>query len=229
MSRKSVSFDRVTVTQQSSSDEEEDDDIDSEGSEEQKDESATGSGWSDAMNRLLNSHVRSKNFILSKAKKDRDVVTSTNKEVRNEFEVVTESGEKELVTDAVAVAEKEKKNRKDDASRKLLQKASQSDVMREAELNAIATRGVVQLFNAVNQQRFRVSKKIAEAGPLETQKDRVRESVSKADFLNSLKDDTTDVQPQSDPPAKKRKHQKDNQEKIRFKDVLSDNVIQSEG
>lgn len=235
-STKSVRFasaTRVTVTQQSSSD---DDDHGSDTGARESDgpvAAGTSSGWSDAMNRLLNCQIRNKNFILAKAKKDRDVDKVGASEVISEFEVIKESGEKEVVTDAVGnKAEKEKSDRKEDVGRKLRQKATQADPTHEAEMNAIATRGVVQLFNAVNQQRFRISKKLRDAGPSETRKDRVLASVSKDEFLDSLKrvgDPEEEEQADEQPlPKKMKKHRKDQPEKLRFRDVFSDSFTQKD-
>lgn len=47
-------------------------------------------------------------------------------------------------------------------------------------------RGVVQLFNAVQQHQKTVSSEIDKAGNLEYKKDRILKSVSKKDFLNVL-------------------------------------------
>lgn len=230
---KTVTFsasDRVTVSQSSS-----DEDL----SEEEVAETdsrvpeSSGSGWSDAMNRLLNCQVKSQNFILAKAKKDRDVINTDKTSVRHEFEVVKESGEREVVSDVTAdESQKEKKERKEDVCRKLRQKATDADIIFEKQMNAIATRGVVQLFNAVNQQRSRISKKLQEAGPSETRKDRVLASVSKGEFLDSLKqvkEQDDEAEDKSEPIAKRtKKSKKDGQEKIRFKDVFSDTFAQQQ-
>ena len=237
---KSVTFAssaRVTVTQQSSSDEDAPEAQSDEDAEQGGDgvSAGTSCGWSDAMSRLLNCQVRGKNFILAKAKKDRDVGKAEGTAVRNEFEVVKESGEKEVVTDGVSgKGEKEKKERKEDVGRKLRQKVAEADVTYELKMNAIATRGVVQLFNAVNQQRFRISKKLRDAGSSETRKDRVLASVSKGEFLDSLKlqndeDDEAQRTSHPEPVAKRTKRNKrDGPEKIRFKDVFSDNFAQKD-
>ncbi|XP_021707499.1 RRP15-like protein isoform X1 [Aedes aegypti] len=80
----------------------------------------------------------------------------------------------------------------------LLKKERQKDILglrikpsigqyeRERALKKIATRGTVQLFNAVRQQQRDVSKKLDEAGKLEYKRDKVLKNLSKKEFLNVL-------------------------------------------
>ncbi|KXJ74675.1 RRP15-like protein [Aedes albopictus] len=80
----------------------------------------------------------------------------------------------------------------------LLKKERQKDILglrikpsigqyeREKALKKIATRGTVQLFNAVRQQQRDVSKKLDEAGKLEYKRDKVLKNLSKKEFLNVL-------------------------------------------
>lgn len=231
--RKSVTFgpsDRVTLTQESSGDDEdysEESEDEKQGIDESKEE--TGAGWSDAISRLLNCRVRGKNFILTKAKKDRDIVQHSEQKTGTGFEVVKESGEKELVVSETptAVKENERKERKDAVSRKLRQKGADADLILESRLNAIATRGVVQLFNAVNEQRSSVSKKLQAAGSSETRKDRVLAAVSKGEFLDRLKQ-KNEPEDKFEEPVKKKKKGKEKEEKLKFKEVFSDDFEQRE-
>lgn len=57
---------------------------------------------------------------------------------------------------------------------------------RERTLNKIATKGVVQLFNAVKMQQKDISTKLKEAGPLEVRKEKVLKSIDKRAFLDVL-------------------------------------------
>lgn len=57
---------------------------------------------------------------------------------------------------------------------------------RERTLQKIATKGVVQLFNAVRMQQKDVSNKLEEAGPLEVRKEKVLKSIDKRAFLDVL-------------------------------------------
>lgn len=57
---------------------------------------------------------------------------------------------------------------------------------RERTLQKIATKGVVQLFNAVKSQQKQISEKLKEAGPLEVRKERVLKNIDKRAFLDVL-------------------------------------------
>lgn len=57
---------------------------------------------------------------------------------------------------------------------------------RERTLAKIATKGVVQLFNAVRAQQKDIDKKLKEAGPLEVRKEKVMKSIDKRAFLDVL-------------------------------------------
>lgn len=57
---------------------------------------------------------------------------------------------------------------------------------RERTLSKIATKGVVQLFNAVKMQQKDINKKLKEAGPLEVRKEKVLKSIDKRAFLDVL-------------------------------------------
>lgn len=57
---------------------------------------------------------------------------------------------------------------------------------RERTLQKIATKGVVQLFNAVKMQQKDVTKKLEEAGPLEVRKEKALKSIDKRAFLDVL-------------------------------------------
>lgn len=57
---------------------------------------------------------------------------------------------------------------------------------REHKLTKIATKGVVQLFNAVKTQQKDLSTKLKEAGPLEVKKDKVLKNLDKRAFLDTL-------------------------------------------
>lgn len=61
------------------------------------------------------------------------------------------------------------------------------DREKERPLVKIATRGVVQLFNAVREQQKVISKKIEEVGSSETKKDKVLKSIDKRAFLDVLR------------------------------------------
>lgn len=53
-------------------------------------------------------------------------------------------------------------------------------------MSKIATKGVVQLFNAVRTQQKDINKKLKDAGPLEVKRDKVLKSIDKRAFLDVL-------------------------------------------
>lgn len=65
-------------------------------------------------------------------------------------------------------------------------KPNPQDKERERALTRIATRGVVQLFNAVRAQQKDIATQLEEAGPLERKKEKVLKSIDKRQFLNVL-------------------------------------------
>lgn len=65
-------------------------------------------------------------------------------------------------------------------------KPSFADIERERTFKKIATKGVVQLFNAVRGQQKDISKKMQSAGKLESRREKVLQNVSQKAFLNAL-------------------------------------------
>uniref|UniRef100_A0AAY4AJG6 RRP15-like protein n=1 Tax=Denticeps clupeoides TaxID=299321 RepID=A0AAY4AJG6_9TELE len=64
------------------------------------------------------------------------------------------------------------------------------DKEKERNLQRIATRGVVQLFNAVQKHKKNIDKKVSEAGGSERKKAKILSSVSKKDFIDVLRGTT---------------------------------------
>ncbi|XP_052902895.1 RRP15-like protein [Anopheles moucheti] len=60
------------------------------------------------------------------------------------------------------------------------------DFERERTLRKVATRGTVQLFNAVRQQQKEVNRKLEDAGKLEYKRDKVLKSLNRKEFLDVL-------------------------------------------
>ncbi|XP_055541563.1 RRP15-like protein [Wyeomyia smithii] len=129
--------------------------------------------------------------ILSKATKDVDKQRKRKQgKTTNQFEIVGQNQEdvKDEKPDALAVA------RELTRQRALLKKdilglrvrPSIGDFERERTLKKIATRGTVQLFNAVRQQQRDVNQKLQDAGKLEYKREKVLKNLSKKEFLNVL-------------------------------------------
>lgn len=68
----------------------------------------------------------------------------------------------------------------------LRNKPSVKDFERERALKKIATRGVVQLFNAIRTQQKDLDEQIKDAGPLDHKRDEVLQSINKKKFLDVL-------------------------------------------
>lgn len=174
------------------------------------DGSAANSAWADAMSKLLNSSVtKKKDFILAKAKKDKDLVNKPK--VVSSFEVVSEDGKSKLVTPQDESTDKKDKNvksvnKKAELLKKVVRSADQCDPAKESKLLAIATKGVVQLFNAVNSQLSKIEKEVDNAGSRESNKSKARAAINEETFMETLEemDDETEVR-KDEPVAKKGK------------------------
>lgn len=202
------------------------------------DGSAINPAWADAMAKLLGSSVsKKKDFILAKAKKDRDLVDKP-KPVSS-FEVVSEDGKADVVTSDVKSngdshpRKKGRLNPKAKVLEETLKTVDKCDREKELRLAAIATKGVVQLFNAVNAQLNQIEKKIDDAGPLEGKQRKARDAIDEKSFMQTLEKMNEDVPPlpededeeESEEPRKKRSRRKDSnkQETQNFSKVFSDN------
>ncbi|PRD26902.1 UNVERIFIED_CONTAM: Rrp15 [Trichonephila clavipes] len=190
------------------SNETEDDEMDTDESENFADDSSASdsegnTGWADAMGKVLHTSVKSPKFILSKALKDADIKPKEKK-----IEFVDESGN--IIEEKPKPTESQKEKR-----RKMLEKQrlkAQWEAMchvkpditkreRERELVKIATRGVVHLFNAVEQHQKTVK------NPKKAEKNK-KISVMKGNFMDLLKEHPKkDKEIHEDPTVKKVKHE----------------------
>nr|XP_061789688.1 RRP15-like protein [Nerophis lumbriciformis] len=144
-----------------------DDAQDEDGGQEVED-SNSNAGWAQAMAKILGKQTqKSKTTILVK-NKELDKVKAKEKQERLE--------------------RKEKNDKKRTWEMMCREKP---DVLkdREAEkaLQRIATRGVVQLFNAVRKHQKNIDNKVKEAGGSERKKAKILSSVSKKDFIDVLR------------------------------------------
>lgn len=150
-------------------------------------------GWADVMQRILKTKKpkRKKSIVLSKAKKLADVKQKEEEEslpfeiekVKDEVKTEEEQVETKDVVEKLPAQVKQKRNVK---SLGIRVKPSITDRERERTLQKIATKGVVQLFNAVKQQQGEINKKLEEAGPLERKREQVLKSIDKSSFLDVL-------------------------------------------
>lgn len=174
----------------SDNEQEEDESSDDENQEESTDEEGNA-GWADSMAKVLNSKKpkNKRTLVLSKAKKiaDKRPIERKEYDFQIEGEEVKEEkpDDKELVTELIKAKLLEKSKIKD----KILGlriKPSVFDREREKVFKKIATKGVVQLFNAVRGQQKDLEVKLQEAGTLDHKRDHVLNSLNKRAFLDVL-------------------------------------------
>lgn len=178
-------------------------------------------GWSDAMTKILHTNVKASNFMLSKAKKDRDIVIARSEEPgdpEDDLEVVDDDGQAKVLQEESNESDENevkkssnKKKKKNNNNQTRIRPERRNMWNRESELNALATKGVVQLFNAVNQHRKLISKSVASSGKSERKRDKTLGKFSADTFMDILSSN------------------KDGDEKVvkkknRFQDVLLDEV-----
>ncbi|XP_066584495.1 RRP15-like protein [Prorops nasuta] len=144
------------------------------------------SGWADAMQKILNANKpkRKRTAVLAKAKKLNDIRKKIV-ETENLKEGAIINGVKEKKKDHIP-EEHIKKQRRKEACLGIRIKPSILDREREKLLQKIATKGVVQLFNAVRDQQVEIDEKLVKAGPLERKKEDVLKSIDKRSFLDVL-------------------------------------------
>ncbi|GFT28254.1 RRP15-like protein [Nephila pilipes] len=161
-------------------------------------------GWADAMSKVLHTSTKNPKFILSKAKKDVDVVPKVK-----QIELVDEAGQ------VIEEEPKKNKSRSDERKERLEKQRIKAeweamcyvkpDIKnkdRERELVKIATRGVVYLFNTVEKHQITVRKSKKKPGKPE------KLSVVKGNFMDILKQySKKDEETKEDPVAKKVKQE----------------------
>ncbi|XP_003690585.1 RRP15-like protein [Apis florea] len=147
-----------------------------------KSDAGGNSGWADAMRKILQTKKpkRKKTIVLSKAKKLCDTKEKEDKE-SSLFDIEKVKEEVKEIKEEEDVVKKPKEKKLG-----IRVKPSIMDRERERTLQKIATKGVVQLFNAVKQQQGEINKKLSEAGPLERKREQVLRSIDKTKFLDVL-------------------------------------------
>ncbi|XP_034467832.1 RRP15-like protein [Hippoglossus hippoglossus] len=148
--------------------EEADDDDDDGDKEEEEGEGNTNAGWAEAMAKILGKKTaESKSIILVKNK---------------ELDKMKERERQE---------QQERKKQVDEKRSWEMMSREKPDIVvdRETEraLQRIATRGVVQLFNAVKKHQKNVDDKVKEVGGSERKKAKILGTVSKRDFIDVLR------------------------------------------
>lgn len=165
---------------------EDDDDNESEKEEEEEEEVTTRKGFANVLSNILSKKtVSSKKVILAQGKTDREIkklkeskLPQEDKDLKEPFLTAQELEEKKLMRKLWLEKGKVKPN--------ALEKNH------ERELKMIATRGVVQLFNAVKRQQKMVNENLSSVSS-ERKKDMVIESMNKKSFINLLQNTKVDV------------------------------------
>lgn len=151
-----------------------------------KSDAGGNSGWADAMRKILQTKKpkRKKTIVLSKAKRLCDIKEKEDKESSLlDIEKIKEEVNSQEIKEEKDVVKKPQLKEKKLGIRV---KPSIMDREREKTLQKIATKGVIQLFNAVKQQQGEINKKLSEAGPLERKREQVLRSIDKTKFLDVL-------------------------------------------
>lgn len=155
--------------------------------------------WAEAINKVLFS--KTKNTILSKAKKDKDISFGKRKndDFTNELQIVDKDGNvvnndinqkfNKSKSDQSVSQRKKRKNKLSKTQWEVMNrlKPQTNDKERERMLATIATKGVVQLFNAVKEQQQSIKNKLSETGSSETKRDKALSQFTKTQFLDKLK------------------------------------------
>ena len=164
----------------SSSDDEEDEvsedeDMENENLESDDDNQEQGSGWADAMAKVLNTGKNSessKPLLLSKAKKDQPKIVE----------------KKPLERASVRQAKKKEREEKSRKRPNIVK-----DRTKEKRLVKIATKGVVQLFNLVRDQQKSLKTQLDKAGLSTTKREKVFKNLDKNAFLHVLSNGKTSI------------------------------------
>ncbi|XP_031639776.1 RRP15-like protein isoform X2 [Contarinia nasturtii] len=176
---------------------------DNEFDEDESDDNDEGNtGWADAFAKVLQQEKpkNKKYLVLSKAKKLADKKEQSDDDKKVTFEIAGQIDDDENDEDIkpdvnvedtkptndelelASIARKERNN-------KLLElrvKPSAMDRERERGFKRIATKGVVQLFNAVRSQQRDLVDRLEKAGPLDHKRDEVLNNINKRQFLDML-------------------------------------------
>ena len=164
-----------------------------ESSEDDSESESKPSGWADAISKVLQTKVNNKAFILSKAKKDRDISIREKGTPRQQtIEVLRDDGKITVEKSDLPKAFKTSIQVHNEILRMEWEnmsrvKPSPADKEKDVFLNSIATKGVVQLFNAVKGQQEAVKHKLKKAGKSERKKDKALATFTKGQFLDTLK------------------------------------------
>ncbi|XP_036331840.1 RRP15-like protein, partial [Rhagoletis pomonella] len=162
-----------------------DSDVERSGEEASENDAEGNAGWADCIAKVLNTSKpkTKKTLVLSRAKKVKPADQTKSKPLDYGFEV---EGEQKLDEQPIKQEGEEQGKQRKNVPLELRVKPSWKDIERERTLRKVATRGVVQLFNAVRIQQKDIQVQLEEAGPLDSRKDAVLNNINKRKFLDVL-------------------------------------------
>ncbi|EDV48940.1 RRP15-like protein [Drosophila erecta] len=172
---------------------------DTEGSQNSGSEAEGNAGWADSILKVLKTTKpeTENKTVLARAKHSQAAVRLEKAAAKNrpgfDFEIEKAEGEEGEDDDdndekpqASALDATLTKQQRKNVPLQLRVKPSFRDMERERTLRKVATRGVVQFFNAVRIQQKDLQQQLEEAGPLDSRQDAVLNNINKRKFLDVL-------------------------------------------
>ncbi|XP_059053341.1 RRP15-like protein [Achroia grisella] len=187
---------KISVSDHDSSSTEENEEVEDESNEENSQNGTliTNEGWADSITKILGSTKpkNKKTLVLSRAKKHSQLIKSTNEE-KPAFEIIGEGNEteKEVKKEVLPSEPPEKKLKHEKSSIRIKPNILEKD--RERLLSKIATKGVVQLFNAVRNQQKSLDQEMNRKDLPETKKEKIIKKFDKRAFLDTLMGQTKSI------------------------------------
>lgn len=215
-----------------------DDESEDNDNEEGDGDGAGNAGWADAFAKVLQQEKpkNKKYLVLSKAKKLADKKEQDDDDKKVTFEIAGKTDDSEDIKpdinaddtkptpnelELALIARKERNN-------KLLElrvKPGSMDRERERGFKRIATKGVVQLFNAVRSQQRDLVDRLEKAGPLDHKRDEVLNNINKRQFLDMLMGGKRAKSENVDNPVKDEKDQEADSSRPSQWSVLRDDFM----
>ncbi|CAB3249314.1 unnamed protein product [Arctia plantaginis] len=146
-------------------------------------------GWADSIAKILGSNKpkNKKTLVLSRAKKH-SVMTKVVKDAKPEFEVIGDNEKEEKIAvkkeESIVSEPPPKKTKHSKPSIRIKPNVLEKD--RERLLSKIATKGVVQLFNAVRNQQKTIQSEMDRNDLPESKKEKILKKFDKRAFLDTL-------------------------------------------
>lgn len=236
--------DNEEETQDDSDEEMQSDEADDELDENQSegdDEDEGNAGWADAFAKTLQQQKpkNKKYLVLSKAKKLTDQKDQSDSDKKLTFEIDDDGQEEKEDAKPVINAEDQKptnnelelamieRKERNNKLQQLRVKPASMDRERERSFKRIATKGVVQLFNAVRSQQRDLVNRLEKAGPLDHKRDEVLNNINKKQFLDMLMGGKQAKSENIDNAVKNEKNPQDGESKPSQWSVLRDDFMTS--